>query len=315
MGAYGSRSPYGMLFLGAKPSHAETIYASLQAATEVAASTEEGTHIEASNYARALLYGGARMALQAGAAQYLEPENATDGLADLAVLYGSPEPSSGSAIDLRAAIIVKRLITRGSRAESLITILTALLGTNFVKVRRVKATEFLTNTSSPGTVGAYNDPARPHFFWKLARSIVVLNEPFTVGISAVGIDATALPTAGDILCVEPENFGQAEAITVSAVDPIARTMTATFTRSHDSGCALLTHAPVLASTQRTLLIGVTPAVTGNISLLKQTIALVNQVVRGVTEASVVTCADGLTAGPFMAGVTGCGTSPIGSVTL
>lgn len=313
MGEFGDLAPFGLITFGDAPTDAETIYDSLQAGSRKAYDVSVGTHIEASNFARALAYAGARETMQQGARQRI-PQRATSALADLEKRFGVIPTPGASDQERRDAVDVKRAISRGSRGESLITALTALLGTDFWKVRRVAPGEIATS-GTPGAKGAWNDPARPHFFWKLVRSIIVTGSPYAVGITPISTDVAELPKVGDVLCVQPENLGLAEQITVAAVDSGASTITATFLNAHDEGAAVLTHAPVYASNQRSLMIAVKPAAATDLTTLGKIRDLAFRICRGVTRVYIVASSDGITAGPFTADSSHADITPVGTVTL
>jgi hypothetical protein len=145
----------------------------------------------------------------------------------------------------------------------------------------------------------------------------------TLGITYQNWDVTRADlqlAKGDVLCVQPENLGLAEKITVVAVEGSGptRTMHATFSNAHDAGAAATTGAtPIWWSNTGHLLVVVTAAAALNAELCGRVNELLTRIAKGGTTWSIVepTTAGATTVGPYTLGVSPLGAVPIGTVQI
>lgn len=120
---------------------------------------------------------------------------------------------------------------------------------------------------------------------------------------------------GDVLCVQPENLGLAEKLTIVAVEGAGATrrLHATFSNAHDAGAAATTGVtPIWWSNCGHLLVVVTAAAALNAELCGQVDEFLTRHAKGGTTWSIVepTTGGAATIGPYTLGL-----SPLGAVTV
>lgn len=312
MPAFGALAPFGLIQFGATPTVAESIYVSLRAGVaEAFTRADEDDHTAGTNYARALALASAHATIRHGFGQR-RPRRTVEFLPALERLYGlSPMPSE-SEEERRRVVASRKLISRGSRRESIEAALTTLLGAAFIGLRtEPQGTTPGLFPASPATAGAWDAPNGLARFYKLNDAISLPSGTAqTFGYTNIlGDGARILP--GDILSLEPENIVSAQAITIlSASTSGPTTASAIITKSHDAGAILRSHAPVWISMRRSMIVVVTPAAAQSRVTRSKIDALMRRLVRGTTIWSI---ASGL--GPFTVGSSQIGMVPIGVITI
>src|SRR5579859_1247471 len=112
-------------------------------------------------------------------------------------------------------LVAIRALPFGATQTNVASVLTALLGADFLKLRPMLPSE-TSLTLDQGVVN-FTQPGRPAKLLQLVNPIVVTGSPVTATVS--NLDPT-IPTAiwlnqGDVVLVQPENSSQCEKITVS----------------------------------------------------------------------------------------------------
>lgn len=319
MGAFGAFAPFGLLQFGDVESPAERMHRSMLATVSKAFSVEEGTHVEASAYARALAFASARATLR-HAFEQRRPMRAVEMLRALERLYGlSPLPSDTQDARRRAVASRKR-ISRGSRSESIRNALLTLLGDDFIDLYVVDvgaapyATFVADHTypSAPANVGAWDAPDTFAKFFRLLEPIVIVGAPVTFEYENVLGDGQEIGV-GERLAVQPENDLLAEAVTITAVASSPLRATATFTKAHDEGAIVRSHAPYWASWRRHFTVIVSAAVAADEGTRSRIDALMERLVRATTTWSIAEESAPSTIGPFNLGSSRLGCVPLGTL--
>jgi hypothetical protein len=309
MGELGALAPFGLLTFGAEPSRAEPHYRSMENSVRDAWDVSEGTHVEASIYARSIALAAARATLR-HALDQRRPMLAVEMLSALEDTFGVT-PTPGESDDARRRdVAARKLIARGSAPAALAAALSTLLGNDFVKVVTSPRATFPT---SPGDVGAWDDPAVPPRLFVLTSSVSSTG-PVTFSYASQLGDSARLHV-GDRMAVQIENPLLAEAVTITAADEAASTATATFTHAHDLGASVRSHAPLWTSTQRHLVVIVSASAANDALTRARIDALMTRLVRATTTWSIAQASGPTTLGPFTVGVSPIGSVPIGTVTI
>jgi hypothetical protein len=313
VGAFGALAPFGLLAFGDVPSPAEPVYRTMRASIARAFASDEGTHAEASIYARSLALGAVRATMRHGFEQR-RPMRAVEMLATLEALFGVAPTRSQSDDSRRRVVASRKRIYRGSRPESLENALRALLGDAFIALHTPAAATLATFPASPADAGAWDAPSSKPRFFRLTSSVSLVGTPATFRYENLLGDGELI-AAGDRLCCEPDNNVLVEAVTIAASSDGELEASATFQRPHAAGAVLRTHAPYWITNKRHITVIVNAAVAADPAVRGQVDALMTRLVRASTTWSVAAASGAATAGPFKVGESPIGTVPIGTITF
>lgn len=319
-------TPCGMHAFSSKPSHAQAIYDAMANNLGGAYDLTVGEYNEASLYARAMSVARARYTLERAGNQY-DPMRAIEMLPALERDWGVVPGETDGLLDRQIAVAAKQLVSRGSRPENLATLLTKLLGADFIKVRVHTPAEVTPNYAVSNFTRLDVPP-----------KVVKLTTPICVDLGSVtavayeNLDKTSAPISlikGDSLMVQPENQGLAEVVTVVAAGaaaaaypgtsltgvPVSQIFAAQFTKSHDVGAVATTqNYPLWQSNQRSILIVVSHAAVLNAEKRRRINELMEATLTAGTTWGIVE-PNGTSIGPFTIGVTPIGTTCIGTIPL
>lgn len=321
-------TPFGMLDFSSEPSEGERIYDAMVAAYTDSRDGRQaiaicpGTWQEAKVYATAMAIAAARLTLR-GAGNELRGETSYALLEAHEWKYSLAPSPTDTVPQRRAALAAKQKLARGPRREAVEEALRAILGDNLIKYRPITVEEAATfdPSTGPGVFGRADTVDRvvrckapiagppgasfeatvPYENWDVSEPEVVLRKD-------------------DRLCVQPENFGLAERVTVTSVAGTGpdRTFTATFTKSHDENCSATAGLlPLWTSTKRFVLIVVASVAALDAETVRRIDELMARVSRACTWWAVVqpSSAGAATAGPFILNVSPLGAVPVGTVTI
>ena len=306
-------TPCGMLTLSSEPSHAQPIYETMIASLGGAFKVTQGTHIEASIYARAMALAELRYLLEHAGGQVTAA-----GLDEMLGLREEeyevvPGPADTLA-ERRAVIAARKLLSRGARRESIEGALSALLGSLFVGLRACPPAEILNTPTTLGDQPANLQlPTVRRCLYRLTTAISTgLGAPQSVAFTAVDPPG-AVPLVGDVIVIEPEIDGITERVTVTAV--AGSTLTATFTNPH-TAAALATSAPYpyWTGTQRASLIFVTDAAAIDPETRRKLNELLERMMRAPSTWAIVQ-GTGASAGPFTLDASPLDATPFDALTI
>src|SRR6185436_18400828 len=274
MARYGALTSYGQFRYGAGPTNAAQMYRTLQEGVRGAFDVDEGTHVEASNYARARTIASARRYLLACFEQRY-PEKATFGLEKLEHDYGlTPAPGDSDA-ERRQAVALARKIKRGSTREALETALGSFLGDGFVGL-------FYPDDGGTlqGKLG-FERTDLPYRFWTLLDPVAGPGVA-TVRYAPLGHEDGYTIGEGDRVYVHSNALASYDAVTVTAADPVLGTFTAAFAKAHAEGTPVVTHAPFLLVGWRNVRVGLTSATLAQNKLVRKVRDFLEKTLRVVT---------------------------------
>ena len=309
MPEFGALAPFGLLEFGSQESDAERVYQSQIDAVRGAFDTSEGTHVEASAYARALSIAAARATMRHGRDQK-HARKAVEMLPALERKYKTVVVHGQSEEDRRKVVAARMLLSRGNRRESIESALTALLGDDFVALRTLGPLEQERWPTDPIEYGAFEEPARVQRVFRLTQHVAVTGSLVTFGYEHLAGDDGTRILKGETYCFGQENPGLAESATIDAANTTAKTATVSFQRPKDAGSTINSYAPIVTNIQRTLLIVLTTAASRNAVVRRQVNDLLSRMARSVTRWFIVDETTPLKVGPFVVGL-----SPIGSTAL
>ncbi len=277
MAHYGALTSYGQLTYGAGPTHAKRLYTAM-AKAQAAFDFEPGTHVEASTYARARCLAAARRYVQS-AFEQSDPRKATYGLEKLERDYGMT-PAPGDSLDeRRAAVLLQRAVQKGPSRPALETALGNFLGAGFIG---------LTYPETPGPAqgpDGFERPELPHGFWQLDD--LVPGATFaTVHYSPLSDHGVKI-RPGDRLYVHSNVLASYEEVEVTAVDDVAGTFSAAFSKVHAAGTPVVTHAPFYLVGWRNVRVGLTADVLANNRTTRQVRNYLDKALRAVTTYQIV----------------------------
>jgi len=311
MPQFSAFTPFGLLAFCGSPSDGETIYNSLRSSYGDQFDLTEGTHQEASIYARAITIACANgIAKRAG--NQLDPLKSIEMLPALERDWGVVPGETDNIVTRQQNVAAAEAELRGARLESVIDALTTLLGTSFVKFRVTPNAELATDLPTCNFARA-----------DLPAKVVTLIDPVVTTGSAINVvyaplgEATTTIVPGDALTVSGDNGAQAEIVTVA--EPVSTSQPssfwATFTKSHDAGAMATTaNFPRWISNQRHVDIVVTSAAALSPVTRNKIHRVMQRIQRVVSTWSIVTTSGG-NIGPFAVGTSPMGTTCIGTVTL
>lgn len=118
-------------------------------------------------------------------------------------------------------------------------------------------------------------------------------------VDPIDADAGHTLAVGDRLVVEPELLHRAEVVTVEAISAIGTSFTATFNEAHEPNAwAAQMPFPAWTSSQRNVLVALTPAAAIDPETRRKADALLTKILTGVTTWSLCPSTDGATIGPW-----------------
>ena len=296
MPLFSAYTPFGLFEFSSDDSPAEAIHKALDVGMGGGAAFDikAGSDVEADNYATALAIASARSAIQR-AALNMYGATATEKIPQLEQAFLAIPSRTATIAERRGVLAAKYLAARGSREEAIDNALRAALGTDFVflyPIPRASVTKWPTTYgATPGLFSRIDVPA------KTVRLLDPVAPDFSVsGVVTVPYENwnTAhneeLLAKGDVLCIEPENPGGAELVTVTAVSGTgtSRTFTATFTKPHEHNSAATTRpTPFGLSTKRHYLVILKTAAAKDAEKRRIANEVMRIAVRGVSTWSVV----------------------------
>lgn len=325
MPRYSAFTRYGLLRFSSAPSEAEKVYdAMVQSYTDpvtgrAALDLSHGTDLEARIYATSMAIGAAREAVKRAVAQQ-NPAASLDKLPDWEETFEVIPSRNDSIAERRAVLGTMAKLPRGARREAMEDGLRMILGDDFLAYRVLTTTEAETWPADPST--------GPGVFSRvdLPPRRIRLTTPVTSATATVRYENwdTSQPEVligkGDVLCVQPENLGLAEKVTVTASEGVgdARTLTATFAHAHDVDASATTGpAPIWWSTKRYVLVVVKEAAALDMVTRRKVEAFMARAARTVTLWGIVSpaTAGGSTIGPFKLGTSKLSVTTLGSLAV
>ena len=334
-------TPLGLLKLSAKQSPAESFYGQMRAALGDQFDLSEGTHVEASLYARAMALGRAATLLEhAGDQAY--PATITELIPSREAEYGIVPGPLDSIADRRAALGAAALLPKGATITALEETFGVLLGDDFLGVRPTPSPEAVNYPTNLGDQPMNLQTTRVERKFVRVIDAVTLGAPgsFTLRYAALdeneptliaSLDDLEKPISttrllvGDVLVLDSETPTRTEVVTVTASandfygdpDICYRTFTATIANTHAAGFSGTTMPfPLWASSKRHYMIALTDTAAVDAEKRRKANDLAARLFSCVATWSVVagevTGGVGL-AGPFTVGEGLLGVTPLGSM--
>jgi hypothetical protein len=331
--------PLGLLRLSSQVPIAKRIYDAQVEALGGQFDLSDGTHAEATIFARSL--GLARTyAIMHRAARQRLPKYVLELLPAMEDEYGLVPGPRDSIAQRQAAFAAAKLLPGGASRVNVENALRTLLGDAFVAYRTTKSSEIVNYPTNCG------DSPMNLQLPSVPRRLIRIKSSVSTGAQVVSYDALddttsiiVVPTqdggrkvhsqtllVGDVLVVQPETLGQAERVTVTAVGVDTagsspgqfahRTFTATFAKSHDVDCVATTQPfPWWTSTQRQSLIVLTTEAATDPETRRKVNELMHRIARDVSTWAITDGSPTVTNGPFKVGVGKLGVTSIGAVAL
>lgn len=300
-----------------RPTRGEDTYRAMIAAESKAFNTTVGEYEESRIYATAMGIARARYALERGFHQR-NPNKAIEMLPELEKDWMVVPGAHAGVLERQQMVAARMQLPRGSRRENVVAQLTAIYGTDFVEYRTIDPLEVFTWPHSPFDgpgIFAREDGSFVPKYLKTVDPVGVLLQTINIRYEALQLGDETDLAAGDYICIQPENLGLAERLTVQAVgeDSFGRFFTATFTKSHDIGASIITGTvPIWFSTQRIVLIVVKAAAVADVEKRRLVSEVMQKVSRVVTQWAIVqpTTPGATTIGPFTLNVSPVGAAPV-----
>lgn len=340
MPLFSAFTPFGMLAFSSKPSHAEAFYRSMVRAlgnepgsseAHGTISTAPGTRMDAKLYADAMAFARARYQLERAGNQVL-PTRLTELLAVREREWGVVPSPIATDDERRAAVAAQYLLPRGAARNEVATLLSTLLGDDFVAYRPTPKAEAVVYPSALGDQPQNLQRA------SIPRKLIRLTEPVTTGLGApqyvryerfVADPNPSAPlhslSVGDTVVLDPGNLDLVERATVTALDfdeptegTVFAVFQATLTKPHVTGTVGTTAPwPFWASTKRHNLIVLSPSAALDPEKRRRVHAVLGKVLRGVSTWNLAgeASAGSATTGPFTVGGGMLGVTTIGSINL
>lgn len=273
-------------------------------------SDDPSSNVAARDYANAMAFARARYTVERAGNQF-RPLKAVEMLPALEWEYGITPGPRDTIRQRQATVAAAAKIARGASGENVRTVLTELLGDDFLAYI---PTSYLDATLSPGApedVGNWVLPGTPGSVYRLIDPVSVIGSPLSVAIELVsGADTPLIKDQKVVLDFEVSHRTEAVTVTVGG----ATSFQATFSHPHDPGTLLTTkRAPNQYSTKRHNLVLLSASAMADAEKRRKTNLALRKLLRGVSTWSLAEGEAG-TAGPFTVGGGKIGRTPIGSVT-
>jgi len=333
-------TPLGLLKLSGKPSRAQLFYDQMVASVGGQLSTDAGTHVEASIYARAMACGRASVLLEHACDQQW-PSRALELIPSREREYGLVPAPTDTITDRREALAAARLLPRGACAIVLQELFGAAFGDDFLFVRAAPSDEAVNYPEALGDAPMnLQATSVPRKFICLLDSVTGAApaahtlryealDPNESTVDETQFDitkqiATTRLLVGDVVVIDSETPTRTEAVAVTAAgvlfsdgdvlnDPAYRTFTGVITQTHAAGASATTIPfPLWASSKRHYTIVLTEDAAADAETRRKANELAARVFAGVATWSVGGGA-GSSAGPFTIGVGMLGITPIGTI--
>jgi hypothetical protein len=334
-------TPLGLLMCSSAPSHAERFYYAQLEALGGQFRAEEGDHVEATIFARAIGLGVAKRVLEHAGDQQ-DPALVQECIEYREGEYGAiPSPRDNLTVR-RARLAALRRAPKAATAVNIATELRELVGDAFVAFRPTEYSEAAVDPPALGDQPMNLQPA------EVARKNIRildgvsanLGSPKTVmyddldpngpteesglsGAPTAPISTVAL-LVGDTLVVDPGHNMQRERVVVTAAGAIYdssearwyRTFTATFTKAHDADIPATTMPwPFWRSTKRQNLVVLTLEGASDAETRRKVNERMARMLRGVSTWQITAEETAGQTGPFTVGGGLLGVTTIGAVSL
>ncbi len=314
-------TPLGILELSGDESVARRIYDAMIASLGNNFNVEEGTHVEASIYAKAMRLAYVRNALR-HAAHQLDPLRLEECLPIREAEYEIVPGPNDTDIERRRTVAARRLLPRGASREAVEDTLRTLLGDNFVSYRTTQPSEILV---TPANIGDQpmnlQTPAVTRKLIRITSTISIIGQQLVTytPISPTANVGVHTLSPGDKLCVEPEISGRTETITVISLDfgfgEGELAFVADFANAHEpNSWATTAPMPIWSSTQRSVIVLVKSDAAIDPETRRKVNELMQRAMRGVTTWAVVEETSAKMSGPFQVELSHLSATTLGSVT-
>jgi hypothetical protein len=330
-----------MLQMSSKPSHAERFYNAMADGLKgkdgkTAYSLAPGSRMDGFIYAAAMQFARGRYALE-HAGHEMEPARVTENIATREEEYGAFPAADDNLATRRAVLMALRLLPLGCAQANMENALLSLLPDDFLAYL---PTELGTEINAPVSIG--DDPmnlqredlpnvllqtidgATASFPASYTLRFDALDPETSTVVEGASTVTSLRLSVGDKVVVNADAPDMAEVVTVTAVGisagpPAYRTFTATFTKPHPVGSALVVGDwPYWHSTKRFVLVILSMLAAVDAEKRRKVDALMGLMSREVTQWQIAGGTGSFgsgTAGPFLIGVSGIGTTPFGLVTF
>lgn len=218
-----------------RPTHGERIYADLCANVggEKNYSLDWGSLSQARLFASAMLVARVLYTVERAGSQF-RPRKAYELLPALEFEYGISPERDGTVSERQNTLAAYARVSRGARRANVQAVLSELLGADFRGYVTVDKTAAVVSHATPTDVGIYKPAGTPRSGFQLLDSVPVLGSPRTIRYASV-FGASSDPLVDELLVVDPADYDRIEVVRITAVDTVAKTFTATFTKPHNAG--------------------------------------------------------------------------------
>lgn len=315
---------FGHLAFSSKPSHAESIYRDQldrMGGDGLNYSFAIGTYAEAKLYASSMHYARVRLTCERAQAQR-HPAKAVELLPVHEKDWGLVPGPNDTILDRQKMLAAAMLAPKGAGLANINAVLSAILGSALLGVRRIAAGEAQFWPTVAGSVGLFPKllslPAKSFF---LLSPVAVTASPVAFTYARIGPSDGQVLQVGDRVCVDAENSGLAETVMITGTGPALGRATATFTKAHSApndvtgypGASLVVGPmPLLSTSQRFLLVIGTSAVVRDGDMRRRVNEAMRRTVRAVDQWAFVEASGPNQIGPVTVGQTPIGTAPLGT---
>lgn len=305
-------SAFNSTHFSSKPPHGEKFYREMVKALGSGAnfSDDFNSVAMARVYANARALGRAKYAIERAANQF-RPSRALELLPALEEEYGLVPVPNDSISTRRAELAVAAWIARGARRSNVTAMLSVLFGADFVRYITISAADAVQSPANPPDAGVYAPPGTARSAWRLLGPVTSITSPVTVqAVCVAGLKEAPYPESRFV--VDTGSAGRRESVAVinASVSGETMTLTAQFSRPHDTGTVLaFGRHPQVATSKRHNLFLLTPAAARDNNTRLRLARIAKRLLRAVSTWSV---SDG--SGPFRVGHGRLGYTTIGEIT-
>lgn len=240
-------------------------------------------------YAQAMCLASADLQNQR-AGNNRNPAKATELLPELERDYQVVPPYNATIPERRAVLAGRARAVRGSRLEATEDAMRRLIGDDFVRIEATEIGDLVTWPASPGDVGVFATEGTRKKLFRIDSYVAITGTPLVLPITRLA--NTEAPLAGERYCFDPDSRGATESVEILAAT--GSTITAQFTRAHESGTVAVRPHPLWISNQRQLVVVVTVAAATDQETRRKINEQMARMVRGVSQWGITTDAGPLT---------------------
>lgn len=334
MTRFGAFTRFGQARFSSQPTHGERIYHDMvkNLGDGENYSDDFNSLAMARVFSNAMLFGQMLYTVERAGRQF-RPSRAVDLLPALESEYGVDPDPTDTVYDRQRTLSAYARVPRGAKRENVLSVLSELLGADFLAYATTPKGDAVISPSdevtvggvpvvaggdpvtvfNPAQVGIYHAPGTPRSVFRFTGPISFVGNPVTVSYEYIA-GVSTVPKSGEKIAVDSGNCGRVEVVTLLAATPT--TLTAVFGKPHDVGTVAATgRYPLQVTSKRHNLFVLSASAVRSQRKVRKANRLIRRLLRGVSTWAITEKTAPSAAGPFRVASGKIGITTIGSVIL